>query len=249
MLVSLFVWRLLPWIKGAMGEFLRQIQIIFLFFVFLITTSSLFQNCSKMEANVSKSIVTPPPPPSPGTSCSGSDVRNRPIPLDNKGKSLNPQGVLEDVVYSVGGVDIFYYETKQVNACKSTLVTIENIDGEIKLSVDSDDCAESKILTSGEQTELTNLINQSLSNLRLKEPGDRDLGCSFPRFVVNSQSDGGSHADFEIYFSSSVNCVPNNELFVSDIDSNGQSDPQVLELMNNMEDFFEGQIDLACQGS
>ena len=169
---------------------------------------------------------------------------NRSIGLDNKKTSEED---LKTVEYSVGGSDQFFYETDYLATYQSTLVTIENT----RLIVNSDECSNSRDLSLEEQGELTDLILNSLQKVKINDSQKSKNGCGFPRFVMDSKSTTGNCPcpDFEIYYSSDSSCIPEGELIISGLDSNGDSDSEALSLMNEIKDFFKTQIDLVCPSS
>ena len=206
---------------------------IVLFFVFATIPFVLFQNCGN-TMNAENSILS-------SHENENLPLKNKFIPtLDNIIYSFNEQGELENVHYSVE-TDVFYYETKYLATNSSTMVKISSTDGETKLLVFANNCQE-KTLTTEEKTDLTDLIDRSLEYVKQKTGASEEMGCSFPRLAVNS---GGTYTDLDIYYSLGE-CVPENKLFISELDSDGQTHTLRAQLITDIKDFFKDQIDLAC---
>ncbi len=224
---------------------MKRLRFLFLFFIIFITTSFFFQNCGKMEATRVSSE---------GDGADGDDYKCKPA---NDFRNREDIGQLDKKLESVADgssvvfnleeeerVNFFQYETTHLAVCKSTVVTIKRTEGEneTQFDVKADQCKKSISMTSNEIETLKNLIEQSLENLNKRDPSvTRELGCSFPRLVMNRGQ--WDQYDFDIYYSSRPGCVPSNALFVSDTSSNGQP----LEVIQEIESFFDNKIDSLCQ--
>ncbi len=232
---------------------MKHLHFVFLFFIFAIVSTGLFQNCTGMEAVKLSSDHTGDGDGDGKSLCPTpkNSLLNRWLDdtskLDNP-KTLNDQGEFNDEInYSVDS-DMFYYETTHpgLPRCKSTIVSIgKNFDSEeIELKVDADTCEKSRSLYSDEQDQLMDIIRRSLNSLSKKDSSSQ-AGCRFPRLSVDTKSNGHQDPDFEIYYAS-AECVRIGESFVSITDAHGVSNFQNAQLIQETKDFFNGLIDDVC---
>ena len=211
---------------------MKNSRMTVLFFIFATIPFVLFQNCGNTMIAENSALS------------SGNEnlpLKNKILPLNNINYSFNDQGELENVLYSVE-TDVFYYETKYRATNSSTMVKISSTDGETKLRVFATNCQENT-LTTEQKNDLTDFIDRSLDYVEQKTDDAEEIGCSFPRLVVDSQQE--DLTDLDIYYAPSE-CVLANKLFVSELNSEGQTHRSRAQLITEIKEFFEEQIDLAC---
>lgn len=222
---------------------MKRFDIILLFFVFLLSSTVLFQNCSEMKSTDLNSATN--------AQGDGADDRvvpeflaNRTITLDNKVVS----NANLETVWSVGGTDTFYYETDYQATYESTLVTITGENSFAILTVAADDCTGQRTLTYDESVELSGFFASYIpsTEIRVRAADEAPItqGCAFPRLSLDATGllqDDSPATDFDIYFST-PECTPDNEFHVTDRDGN---DPAAAQGV--VETFFNAQIDLVCQ--
>lgn len=222
---------------------MKRFDVILVFILFVLSSTVLFQNCSKMEAaqmdevnsQLSNDVKTPiddsiNPEPTPAEPIPD-NLSNRVISLDNKVTKNITGNVV--TTFGFGGDDVFYYETDYAGVYKSTLVKIHAIDTVTYLSVMADGCEKMKQLTNDDIVQLTEIFLAPASlSLTFNDVEPSMPGCAFPRLVIDTKADH----DFDFYLSS-PQCTP--------LDAQIYEDPDP-DFITDTKAFFEGHIDSLC---
>ena len=222
---------------------MKRFDVILLFIMFMLSSTVLFQNCSEMKSSAGSG--------SDGNAAAGSDdnrvvpefLVNRTLEFDNK--IVNESNLQTN--WSVGGEDIFYYETDYQATYESTLVTVTgNANSQAVLKVVADDCDAEKVLTYDESLTLSNFYANYIPTTEVRVLAMDEVttpGCAFPRLGLDTKGllpDNSPATDFDIYFTT-PECSPAGEFFVTDRDGN---DP--AQALDDVRTFFNAQIDLVC---
>ncbi len=223
---------------------MKPFKTLLLFSSLFLVSTVLFQNCGGEEgpkANDSNNSNSLPPPPE--------FLVNRDLAFDNK---IVANQLLE-TIWSVGSSDIFYYETDYKAVYESTLVTVTGENQSPVMTVKTDSCENSKVLSTAESQELSGFYSSYINATEIRTRGvdapPVTPGCAFPRLALNatgllpaSTSDpGGDPVDFDIYFST-AECTPDNEFYITNRNGN---DPAAA--LDDVRSFFRAQIDELCE--
>ncbi len=214
---------------------MKRFSFVMTLFSLLMGVTFLFQNCADFKgAQLTNSA---------GSGAIPLDVPlfhlNRPLDLDNKNTTGKSR-------WTVGGDDIFYYESLVGATYRTTLITITGRNSVAYLHVDADTCTGERALNREERETLSGFFGYYIEKTEekmAKKDREDPLGCSFPRLAVDSKHvyAGNTPAvDYEIYFTSEE-CTPDGELYVV---NQGGADPKIAR--QEVEAFFNRQIDLIC---
>lgn len=158
---------------------------------------------------------------------------NAQVPLDNKIYSGSTS-------FSVGGPDVFSYETTYLATYRPTLVSIHSDNGSTVLEVKADACSGQKTLTPQDEADFITLFSYGYTNSEQKlmqANESTQQGCSFPRLIMDAT---GSNGDVELFFSTRE-CTPEGELHIS---ANGSIDQATL--LNQAQTYFQTHINQVC---
>lgn len=215
---------------------MRRFDVILLFFVFVLSSTVLFQNCAEMEAGTGNGLLETNSSliPADLNKVPPEYISNRQIDLDNK--------ILSGSIsysFGAGAGEIFTYETDYRAIFESTLAVVKSKNDKTIVEVTADGCKGERVLTGGEIDSFIAMFESSYANSDEKGGGGTAPapGCSFPRLLMNSVGPGG---DVEIYFTGS-DCTPDNNLYVSNNDGGNP-----VAIVDGVKTFFNALIDNIC---